>query len=448
MSGLFSGIFARGAVEAEVDDSAWLRALLDAEAALARAQARVGLIEEAHAEAITAACVPKNVDAAAIGRDAAKSGNPVVPLVARLTRVVGGSAARHVHKGATSQDIMDTAAMLVARRAGAVIGGDTSAAADVLAGLADGHRGTIMAGRTLLQQALPTTFGAVAAGWLHGLDTASQRLGDLLGRRAAVQLGGAAGTLASLGGDGPRVVAAFAAELGLAEPELPWHTDRGRIAELAGALAQVCGAAGKAAGDIVLLAQTEVGEVTEEGGAGVGGSSTLPHKRNPVAAVSALACAEQAPGLASGLFAAQIQQHQRAAGPWQAEWLPMTHLLRATGSAAAWLRTSVERLRVHPRRMRANLDLTGGFPLAERVTTDLAGELGRLPAHELVQGACAAAADTGRDLAEVLTERLSGRRTASEIAALLDPAGYLGSTPLFVDRVLAAHRGGKRENEE
>lgn len=253
------------------------------------------------------------------------------------------------------------------------------------------------------------------------------------------QLGGAAGTLASLGDDGPAVLAHYAAELGLPEPVLPWHTDRGPVAELAGALARVCGAAGKAAGDIVLLAQTETGEATEAGGAGVGGSSTLPHKRNPIAAVSAVACAEQAPGLASTLFACQVQEHQRAAGRWHAEWLPLADLLRTTGSAVAWLGTSLERLSVHPARMRANLDLTGGFPLAERVTTDLAGELGRLPAHELVQDACQDAANSGRGLAAVLAERLQGRRTEAQIASLLDPAGYVGSTGTFVERALAAH---------
>ncbi len=363
----------------------------------------------------------------------------MVPLARELTRAVGGDAARHVHLGATSQDIMDTAAMLVSRRAGAVIRADADIVCAALAALSGEHRATIMAGRTLLQQALPTTFGAVAAGWLNGVGTAAQALDEVIEHRTAAQLGGAAGTLASLEGRGPAVAAAFADELGLAEPVLPWHTDRGPIVELAGALARVCGATGKIAGDIALLAQTEVGEATEEGGAGVGGSSTLPHKRNTIAAVSALGCAEQAPGLASTLFAAQVQQHQRAAGPWHAEWLPLSRLLGVTGSAVAWLRTSLERLAVHPERMRANLDLTDGFPLAERVTTDLAGELGRLPAHELVQSACQEAADSGRALAEVLTERLQGRRTGSEIASLLDPAGYLGATGAFVDRALAAH---------
>ncbi|GAA1750803.1 3-carboxy-cis,cis-muconate cycloisomerase [Streptomonospora arabica] len=446
VGGLYGGIFGRGGIGAETGDGAWLRALLDAEAALARAHARVGLVPSDHAAAITAACVPENFDAHALGAAAAGSGNPVVPLVAELTRQVGGDAAHRIHYGATSQDIMDTAAMLVSRRAGAVIAGHAGSAADRLAALADEHRETVMAGRTLLQQALPTTFGLVAAGWLAGLEDSARHLAGVLERRAAAQLGGAAGTLASLGAQGPAVVAAFADEVGLAEPDLPWHTERGRVADVAAALGRVCGAAGKAAGDVVLLAQTEVGEVEEVAGAGVGGSSTLPHKRNPIAAVSAAACAEQAPGLVSTLFAAQVQQHQRAAGPWHAEWPALSRLLEATGSAAAWLDTSLERLAVRPEAMRANLAATGGFPMAERVTTDLAPELGRAQAHEKVREACAEAARSGRDLAEVLAAHLDGLRDRGQVDALLDPAGYLGSAPAMVEQALAAHRAAATES--
>ncbi|TQN31126.1 3-carboxy-cis,cis-muconate cycloisomerase [Haloactinospora alba] len=437
MTELFAGIFARGDIGTATDDDAWLRALLDAEAALARAHARLGTIPPEHAEEITHSCVPENIDTAEVSRSAADSGNPVVPLVGQITRSVGEAAGRHVHLGATSQDIMDTAAMLVARRAGTVIRAVADEACESLATLAVDHRDTVMAGRTLLQQALPTTFGLAAAGWLDQLADATNRLAEFLDQRAAAQLGGAAGTLASLGQVGPRVTTAFASELGLAEPRLPWHTARGRVAELAGALAQVSGAVGKTAGDIVLLAQTEVGEVREHGGRDRGGSSTLPHKRNPVAAVSAVACAEQAPDLAGSLLGVQIQQHQRAAGQWQAEWLPLTRLLRTTGSAAAWLGTSLERLNVDPERMRANM--LDGFPLAERVTTDLVGELGRLPAHELVRSACAEASDQGRDLTDVLTERLEGRRSREEVSALLDPTSYLGSAGEFIDRAVEKH---------
>ncbi len=438
--GLFDGVLARGRVREAVGDRAWLQAMLDVEAALARAQARVGLLPAEHAEAITRACRAGAFDLAAIGEAAAASGNPVVPLVRALTAAVPGAAAGAVHSGATSQDVLDSAAMLVAHRALGPLLDDLEAAAAAAAGLADAHRGTVMAGRTLLQQALPITFGLKAAGWLVGLDEAARRLEELRRTRLAVQLGGAAGTLASLGPAGGEVLAALADELGLAEPALPWHTVRTRVAELAGALGTAAGVAGKVARDITLLAQTEVAEVRERGPAGRGGSSTLPHKRNPVAAVAALACAEQAPGLVATLLAAMVQEHERAAGAWHAEWRPLGDLLRTTGSAVAWLRDSLERLEVDPERMRRNLDATGGLLLAERVTTALAPGLGRLAAHDLVREACAEALASRRPLAEVLCDRPEVRDLLDpgEVANLLDPAGYLGSAEAFIDRALRA----------
>lgn len=445
MTGLFDGVLAHGPVARRADDAAWLQALLDVEAALAHALADTGRLDRERAERIAAACAADRYDPAALGRAAADGGNPVIPLVAELTAQVRArdpEAARHVHRGATSQDVMDSAAMLLARRAGGALLADLRGLADELRDLGRTHRATPLPGRTLLQQALPTTFGAVAAGWANGLREAADQLDRVLTHRLAAQLGGAVGTLASLGHDGPAVTAALAARLGLADPVLPWHTERGRVAELAGALGRVCGAAGTAAQDVVLLAQTEVGELVEDGGPGVGGSSTLPHKRNPVAAVSALACARQAPGLVATLLAAQIQEHQRAAGSWHAEWLPLTDLLRRTGGAVAWLRTSVSRLRVVPERMRANLDATGGLALSERVTTDLAPELGRMDAHRLVADACREAVSTGGALADVLTARLDGIRTRERITALLDPTGYLGAATVFTDRVTAAPPGG------
>jgi 3-carboxy-cis,cis-muconate cycloisomerase len=274
---------------------------------------------------------------------------------------------------------------------------------------------------------------------MTGLDESAARLDDVRRTRLAVQLGGAAGTLASLGADGPAVVAHLAEDLGLAEPAVPWHTERTRIADLAGALGSLAGAIGKPAADVVLLAQTEVGEV-REGVAGRGGSSTLPHKRNPIAAVLARAGAEQAPGLVATLLASMTQEHERAAGAWHAEWRPVSALLECTGSAAAWLRDCLEHLEVDVGRMRANLDLTGGLLLAERVTTELAPALGRMAAHELVEEASAEAV-AGRSFAEALRDRpeVKEHLTAGQIAELLDPAGYLGSSEAFVDRALAAH---------
>jgi 3-carboxy-cis,cis-muconate cycloisomerase len=424
---LFAGVLARGGVAQAVGDRAWLQAMLDAEAALARALAAAGLIAADEAEAIAAACVAERYDAAEIGAAAAGIGNPVGPLVKALTAAVEGPAAGHVHRGATSQDILDTAAMLVARRALEPLLEDLAGAEAAALRLAAQHRDTPMAGRTLLQQAVPITFGLAAAGWATGLADARARLADLRDTRLAAQLGGAAGTLASLGEAGPAVAAAYARELGLAEPLLPWHTLRARIGELAGAVGVAAGAIAKPARDVVLLSQTEVAEVAEGTG---GGSSTMPHKRNPVAAVAALGCARQAPGLAATLLAAMEQEDQRAAGAWHAEWEPLSALLRATGSAAAWLRASLEGLQVDGERMRANLGATGGRMLAERVAAALASRHGRQGAHELVERA-ARAPSFPDALAELGLDR-------AEVERLLDPSGYLGSAGTFVDRVLEA----------
>jgi 3-carboxy-cis,cis-muconate cycloisomerase len=367
----------------------------------------------------------------------------VPALVRALGAAVKGPATAQVHRGATSQDAMDTAAMLVAQRALGPVLADLDGAADAAARLADRHRATLMAGRTLLQQALPIPFGLAAAGWLCGLDEAGARLRELRRARLAVQLGGAAGTLAALAGAGPAVVGYLAEELGLRAPALPWHTVRARVGELAGALGVAAGAAAKPARDVTLLAQTEVGEV-REGGEGRGGSSALPHKRNPVAAVSAVACAARAPGLVATLLEAMVQEHQRAAGAWHAEWRPLSELLETVGSAAAWLRDCLEHLEVDGARMGANLEATRGALLAERVAGALAPALGRLPAHDLVASASVEALAAARPLADVLAARPEVRAHLAPpaIAELLDPVGYLGSAGVFIDRALAAHAGG------
>jgi 3-carboxy-cis,cis-muconate cycloisomerase len=433
-------------VPAEISARAWLQAMLDAEAALARAQARAGLISDDDATAIAAACDAGRYDAAAIGEEAAKTGNPVVPLVKALTDAVEGPAAGHVHSGATSQDILDTAAMLVARRALEPLLGDLEAAADAAATLAGEHRETVMAGRTLMQQALPIPFGLKAAGWLVGLDEAAARLREIRAERLAAQLGGAAGTLASLEGSGLEVVAHYAEELGLDEPVLAWHTIRTRPAELAGALGVAAGVIAKAGRDVVLMAQTEVGEV-REGVPGRGGSSTLPHKRNPVAAISAVACAMRAPALVASLLSAMAHEHERAAGAWHAEWRPFCELLEAVGSAAAWLRDCLEHLEVDAGRMRANLELTHGALLAERVTTALAPALGRHAAHELVQAAAQEAFASDRPLGAVLAANgdVTAHVDRDDLDRLLDPAEYLGAGDELISRALRARaeRGAK-----
>ncbi|MFC9999254.1 3-carboxy-cis,cis-muconate cycloisomerase, partial [Nocardia sp. NPDC127526] len=398
--GLFDGVLAAGPVAEQVSDRAWVQAMLDFEGALAGASAEAGVIPPEAARAIESRCHAELYDIPALGERAVSIGNPAGPLVRALTARVTPEAAGYVHLGATSQDVMDTAAMLVTARALAALRNDLRAGADHLANLAETHAATVQAGRSLLQQALPVTFGLTAANWLSGLIAALDRL-DAVRDRLAVQFGGAVGTLAALGDKGIPVRAALARRLGLSEPALPWHTERSRIAEVAAALGQTCGAIAKIARDITLLAQTEVAEVSEQGPPGTGGSSTMPHKRNPVAAVLAAGSAAQAPALVAALLGASAHEHQRAAGSWHAEWRPYTELLRTTGSAAHWLRTSLDRLQVDPERMRANLNLTGGLLLVENVAIELFsashGELGRQAAADLIAARCAPTAPTAED---------------------------------------------------
>jgi 3-carboxy-cis,cis-muconate cycloisomerase len=450
--GLFDGVFSRGA--AGTGGRAWLRAMLDTEAALARALERAGLAPAGAGAAVTeaaaaAAAATGPFDLGTLGRQAALSGNPVPGLVGALRKAVPPEAADTVHRGATSQDIIDTAAMLLARAALAALAADLAAAGGGCAGLAAAHRDTLMIGRTLLQQAVPVTFGLVAAGWLTSLDEAGEAVARVRGHRLAVQFGGAAGTLASLGADGPAVARLLADELGLALPVLPWHTDRSRIVEVAAACAVASGALAKIARDVTLLAQSEVAEVREGGGSGGerrGGSSAMPHKQNPVAAIAILGCTHRVPGLVATLVGAAEQEHQRAAGAWHAEWEPFADLLRVTGSAASWGAELTGGLVVDPARMRANLDATRGLPLAERVSELLAPALGRAAAHDLVARASAHAVAVGSTLRDALlgVPDLAGwvdgaGITSAQIDAALDPAGYLGSAGAFTDAALAAH---------
>jgi 3-carboxy-cis,cis-muconate cycloisomerase len=439
-------------VTAQVGDRAWLQAMLDVERALAAAGAGAGVIPDGAAKAIAACCEADRFDLGDLGRRAAASGSPVVPLVRDLTALVPGNAAPYVHHGATSQDVLDTAAALVARRALAPLLADLHAAADACAGLARAHRNTVLVARTLLQQALPTTFGLKCAGWLVALDEAAAGLDRVRRERLAVQLGGAAGTLASLGDAGPRVLRLLADELDLAEPVLPWHTNRVRVAELAGALGTASGVLAKIALDVLLLAQSEVAEVAEghgdsggDGGDGErrGGSSAMPHKRNPVRAMLVTAGTRRVPGLVATLLASMAQEHERAAGAWQAEWEPLGELLRLVGGAAASTRDLLAGLEVDAERMRADLDRAGGLPMAESVAGRLAPALGRTAAHETVARVSRAAA-AGRPFAEALRDEpeVAAHLSAADLAAALDPERYLGSAGAFVDRALAAHRAG------
>ena len=477
--GLFGGVFARGGVEA--GDTAWLQAMLDAEAGLARALERAGLAPAGSGEAVTATAKANNFDPNELGELAALTGNPVPGLARALARRVPQTAVSAVHRGATSQDILDTAAMLLAKRAIDVMLADLAQAAEAAARLAEVHRASIMIGRTLLQQAVPVTFGLVAAGWLTSVDEAREGLTAVRSRRLAVQFGGAAGTLASLGEAGHQVAALLATELGLALPVLPWHTDRLRIIDLGVALARVAAALGKIARDVTLLAQAEIGEISE-GSAGPagggpsaargadqrgadqrspdpqspaasprrGGSSAMPHKHNPVASIAILGCTRQVPGLLGILVSNSEHELQRAAGAWHAEWEPLAALLRLTGSASSWAAELLPGLVVDASRMAANLAATKGLPLAEHVSSLLAGVLGGAQAHDLVAEAGARAVGAGLPLRDVLLavpkleERLSAAGiTAEQIDSALEPAGYLGSTDAFITAALEAHRSWK-----
>ncbi len=424
-------------------DGAWLAAMLAVEAALAEAECAVGLVPTEAAAAIRDACQADRFDVERIGLEAVAAANPVVPLVKALTRAVPAEAAAYVHLGATSQDILDTALMLIAKRALDLLLADLEGLAAGCARLAEHHRDSVMPGRTLLQQALPITFGLKAAGWLMGVTEAAEGLAELRQGRLAVQLGGAAGTLASLGEAGPGVVTGLAHSLGLAEPPLPWHSDRTRVAQLGCALAIAAGAAGKIALDIVLLAQTEVGEAAE-GEPGV--SSAMPHKRNPVAAIEADACSRGAAAQAAVLLASMRAEHERAAGAWQAEWHAVGEAFRLTSGAVSRTRSAVDGLAVDAARMRSNLDLGGGLVMSESAARALAAKLGRAAAEEIVRAAAARVAAGGGTLAEALAAlpAVTAVLSREELAAALDPTRYLGQASALVDRALAIHDKGRR----
>jgi 3-carboxy-cis,cis-muconate cycloisomerase len=422
-------VFTRGEAAALVTERAWLQAMLDFEAALARACARAGLVPPEAAEEIASACSADHFDPAALARGGASAGNPAVPLVAALRAQLPDSVAGHVHRGATSQDVIDTAAMLVARRVIAPILDDAARAGGACARLASEHRETVMLGRTLLQQAVPITFGLKAAGWLAGIERSRRELARVGEHELALQFGGAAGTVAALGDRGVAVTAELARELGLARPALPWHGERSRPARLASALAGLGGAAGKAARDVVLLAQNEVDEVRLGGS---GGSSAMPHKRNPVSAVAVLACADRLPGLLATMHSSLIGEHERAVGAWHAEWETLTDMLRLTGSAVAWAAEMLESLEVDPGRMRANLEGAGDLVMAESVTAALSDKVGGREARRIVDQAVQTPS-----FREALVQ--TALLTPDELDRALSPDAYLGSAQAFIDAALAEY---------
>jgi 3-carboxy-cis,cis-muconate cycloisomerase len=423
-------------LRAAVAPRAWLEAMLEAERALAAAGAAAGLVPPEAAAEIGGACDADRYDAEALAVEGRAAGNAAEPLVRALADAVGPDASRWVHRGATSQDVVDTAAMLVARTALGAIVAEADRVAAACATLARDHRSTPMAARTLLQQAVPTTFGLKAAGWLVAVVGARDALARLRRERLAAQLGGAAGTLSAFGEHGLAVLEAFAGELGLVVPVLPWHADRTRVAELGAALGAAAGMAAKIALDVQLLAQTEVGELAE---GNAGGSSTMPHKRNPVGATLARACAELASAHAGVLERSLVGEHERAAGVWQAEPAALSGALAYAGGALHALAGSLESLVVDPAAMRRNLDSTGGLVLAERIALLLMNRHPRAEAHTIVREAAARARETDTSFRDAL---LADPRAGLETAALdaaLDPETYLGAAPALIDRALALY---------
>jgi 3-carboxy-cis,cis-muconate cycloisomerase len=425
------------------DDRATLQNMLDFEAALARAEAAVGVIPAAAAGPIEAACKAASFDLAALAEAATRSGNLAIPLVKMLTAAVGkadADAARYVHWGATSQDVIDTATMLTLRAGIDALDADLSRAIKGFAALARAHRDTAMVARTWLQHALPMPFGLKLAEYAASLARARCRLRRLRREGLALQFGGAAGTLAALGDKGLAVAERLAQELKLPLPEAPWHTHRDRIAEAASAFAILAGSCGKIARDVSLMMQTDVAEAFEPAGEGRGGSSTMPHKRNPVAAASALGAATMAPQLAATIFAAQVQDHERSAGPWHAEWPTLPQLMLVTSGALAAIVDIAEGLVVDTARMRVNLDATHGLIMAEAVAMALAEKVGKSEAHHLVEAASKKAVAEKTHLREVLAadSKVTAQLAPEKIAALFEPMAYQGASQALIDRLLAS----------
>lgn len=434
-------LFGTPEMAAIFSSEAHVRALLAFEAGLARAEARAGVIPVEAADAIAAACRVELFDVPGLYRDAVPSGTLAIPLVKALTAQVAGEDGRYVHWGATSQDAIDSALMLQMRSGLELLIDGLLEVGEASAAHAEQHRRTPMMGRTLLQQALPITFGLKAARWLALVSRQARRLHVLRSEALVVQFGGAVGTLAALGDDGLTVMQYLAEELGLHAPDLPWHTERDRIGELVSAVGVVAGAMMKIAGDIVLLAQTEVHEVSEAMAPGKGGSSAMPHKRNPVDATFAIASARLAVGDVPTILSAMANEHERAVGGWQIEWSALPNLFGHTAGAVERVRSAVAGLVIDSERMRTNLDLTGGLMMAEPLTMALARSIGRPEAFRLVEAATTRARQANQSLrdAAFADEQIRSALSPGEFNQALDPANYLGSTDLFIDRALAAY---------
>ena len=443
LSPLLAPMLSSAAMRAVCDDLSCLQSMLDFEAALARAEATVGIVPPAGAEAIARACTATTFDLPALAEAATRSGNLAIPLVKALTAEVvrtDKKAAGYVHWGATSQDVIDTATMLTLRAGIDALLADIDRAIAGFARQAAQHRNTAVVARTWLQHALPMPFGLKLAEYAAALHRSRRRLSHLRQHGLALQFGGAAGTLAALGDQGWKVAEKLSEILQLPLPDAPWHAHRDRIAEIASVLAIIAGTCGKIARDVQLMMQTDVAEAFEPSGEGRGGSSTMPHKRNPVAAASALAAATMAPNLAATIFAAQVGDHERSAGPWHAEWPTLPSLLLVTSGALAAIVDIAEGLEVDAARMRTNLDATGGLIMAEAVAFALAEKVGKPEAHHLVEAASKKAVAEKKGLREVLEKdaKITAHLDAKRIVQLLEPMAYQGISQTLIDRLLAS----------
>ena len=447
MTQLLDSLFRTEAMRSIFSGPVHLQGMLDFEAALARAAAHAGVIPKAVAPVIASRCKAGLFDLEALARETASAGNPAIPMVKALTALVAAknkNAAGYVHWGATSQDAMDTGLVLQLRSALDLIEADAFRLSRALARLAEKYKRTPMAGRTWMQQALPVTFGLKAAGALDAIERHRARLKELRARALCVQFGGAAGTLASLGGRGLDVARALAQELKLDLPDLPWHAHRDRVAEVATTLGLLTGTLGKIARDVSLLMQTEIGEVSEPAAPGRGGSSTLPHKRNPVGCAVVLAAANKVPSLVSVMLSAMAQEHERGLGNWHAEWETLPEICLLASGALAQLTPVLEGLEIDPARMRHNLEATHGLIFAEAVSAALAPKLGRAAAHALMEAACRHAVEQHQPLRELLAQNalVCKHLGTAELERLFSPENYLGVVEQMVEQVLA-RRGGR-----
>jgi 3-carboxy-cis,cis-muconate cycloisomerase len=450
-SSLLTPLMASAAVRAILDDRARLQRMLDFEVALARAEAAVGIVPALASEQIADAARAERYDLSALGEAAVAAGNIAIPLIDALTAEVAkadATAAGYVHWGATSQDVIDTALVLELRAVTDALLAELDRAIEGFSVLAGRHRRTAAVARTWMQHALPMPFGLKLAGYAAALARSRERLRRLRREALVLQFGGAAGTLAALNERGLDVAERLAALLDLPLPEAPWHSHRDRLAELASAFAILTGSCGKIARDVSLLMQTDVAEAFEPAAPGRGASSTMPHKRNPTAAAAALAAATIAPNLVATILAAQVREHERALGGWQAEWPTFPALALVTSGALAAIVDIAEGLEVDGERMRVNLAQSRGLIMAEAVSFALGAKLGKQEAHRLVEEACRKATAAKRDLLDVVGEddRVKLSLSVGELAKLFEPMGYQGVAQTFIDRIAGSlqGRGDKR----